>query len=33
MQADEGESEKFHQWLDEYADRIAEGEDVSKRLR
>jgi hypothetical protein len=33
MQADEGDSEKFHRWLDGYAERIAEGEDVSKRLR
>jgi hypothetical protein len=30
--ADRGESEKFHKWLDEYADRIAAGEDVSKRI-
>jgi hypothetical protein len=33
MQADQGGSEKFHNWLDNYADRIAGGEDVSKRLR
>ncbi len=33
MQADQGKSENFHKWLDDYADRIAEGEDVSKRLR
>ena len=32
-QADAGDSEKFHRWLDDYAERIAEGEDVSKRLR
>ena len=31
-QADEGGSEKFHKWLDEYAEKIAAGEDVSKRL-
>ena len=26
-------SSKFHRWLDDYADRVAAGEDVSKRLR
>lgn len=31
-EADAGHSEKFHQWLDEYAAKIAAGEDVSKRL-
>jgi alkanesulfonate monooxygenase SsuD/methylene tetrahydromethanopterin reductase-like flavin-dependent oxidoreductase (luciferase family) len=30
--ADRSESEKFHQWLDEYAAKIAAGEDVSKRI-
>ncbi len=32
LDADRGESEKFHRWLDDYAARIAAGEDVSKRL-
>ena len=32
-QADAGDSAKFHKWLDDYAERIAEGEDVSSRLR
>ncbi len=31
--ADSEDSEKFHKWLDEYAQKIAAGEDVSKRLR
>ena len=31
-EADSEDSEKFHKWLDEYADKIAAGEDVSKRL-
>jgi alkanesulfonate monooxygenase SsuD/methylene tetrahydromethanopterin reductase-like flavin-dependent oxidoreductase (luciferase family) len=30
--ADRDESMKFHHWLDEYADKIVGGEDVSKRL-
>jgi len=30
--ADREGSEKFHKWLDEYAEKIAAGEDVSKRL-
>ncbi|MEX0663911.1 MAG: LLM class flavin-dependent oxidoreductase [Acidimicrobiia bacterium] len=30
--ADRGDSMKFHRWLDEYAEKIASGEDVSKRL-
>ena len=30
--ADQSESEKFHAWLDEYAAKIAAGEDVAKRL-
>jgi alkanesulfonate monooxygenase SsuD/methylene tetrahydromethanopterin reductase-like flavin-dependent oxidoreductase (luciferase family) len=30
--ADEAASEKFHSWLDDYAQKIATGEDVSKRL-
>jgi alkanesulfonate monooxygenase SsuD/methylene tetrahydromethanopterin reductase-like flavin-dependent oxidoreductase (luciferase family) len=30
--ADRDESMKFHRWLDEYADKIVSGEDVSKRL-
>jgi hypothetical protein len=32
LEADREASEKFHGWLDRYADRIAAGEDVSKRL-
>jgi alkanesulfonate monooxygenase SsuD/methylene tetrahydromethanopterin reductase-like flavin-dependent oxidoreductase (luciferase family) len=31
-EADEDETGKFHRWLDDYAARIAAGEDVSKRL-
>ena len=31
-EADEGGSEKFHKWLDEYAAKIAAGGDVSKWL-
>lgn len=31
-EADRGESEKFHRWLDDYAERLAAGEDVSRRL-
>ena len=31
-EADRGESEKFHAWLDDYAERVAAGEDVSRRL-
>ena len=30
--ADRENSEKFHRWLDEYANKVATGEDVSKRL-
>ncbi|MBM3671591.1 MAG: LLM class flavin-dependent oxidoreductase [Actinobacteria bacterium] len=30
--ADRDESSKFHQWLDDYAEKIVSGEDVSKRL-
>jgi len=30
--ADREDSEKFHKWLDEYAEKIAAGADVSKRL-
>ena len=30
--ADDGESDKFHRWLDDYRDKIIRGEDVSKRL-
>jgi hypothetical protein len=30
--ADRDESMKFHRWLDEYAEKIVSGEDVSKRL-
>ncbi len=30
--ADQGQSEKFHAWLDDYAAKIASGEDVSRRL-
>lgn len=30
--ADRGTSERFHGWLDDYAEKIASGEDVSKRL-
>jgi len=32
LDADRGESEKFHRWLDDYAAKVAAGEDVSKRL-
>jgi hypothetical protein len=32
LDADEHASAKFHRWLDDYADRIAGGEDVSERL-
>jgi alkanesulfonate monooxygenase SsuD/methylene tetrahydromethanopterin reductase-like flavin-dependent oxidoreductase (luciferase family) len=32
LDADDEESGKFHRWLDDYAARIAAGEDVSKRL-
>jgi alkanesulfonate monooxygenase SsuD/methylene tetrahydromethanopterin reductase-like flavin-dependent oxidoreductase (luciferase family) len=32
LDADREESEKFHGWLDRYAERVAAGEDVSKRL-
>jgi len=31
-EADRGESDKFHAWLDDYAERLAAGEDVSRRL-
>jgi alkanesulfonate monooxygenase SsuD/methylene tetrahydromethanopterin reductase-like flavin-dependent oxidoreductase (luciferase family) len=31
-EADRADSEKFHRWLDDYAARVAAGEDVSKRL-
>jgi alkanesulfonate monooxygenase SsuD/methylene tetrahydromethanopterin reductase-like flavin-dependent oxidoreductase (luciferase family) len=31
-EADRAGSDKFHAWLDEYAQKIAAGEDVSKRL-
>jgi hypothetical protein len=30
--ADRDGSDSFHQWLDEYAQKVAMGEDVSKRL-
>jgi alkanesulfonate monooxygenase SsuD/methylene tetrahydromethanopterin reductase-like flavin-dependent oxidoreductase (luciferase family) len=30
--ADDGDSDKFHRWLDDYRDKILRGEDVSKRL-
>jgi alkanesulfonate monooxygenase SsuD/methylene tetrahydromethanopterin reductase-like flavin-dependent oxidoreductase (luciferase family) len=30
--ADDGDSDKFHRWLDDYRDKIVRGEDVSKRL-
>jgi alkanesulfonate monooxygenase SsuD/methylene tetrahydromethanopterin reductase-like flavin-dependent oxidoreductase (luciferase family) len=33
LDADNQESGKFARWLDDYADRLAGGEDVSKRLR
>ena len=33
LDADHEASGKFHRWLDDYAARIAAGEDVSKRLR
>jgi alkanesulfonate monooxygenase SsuD/methylene tetrahydromethanopterin reductase-like flavin-dependent oxidoreductase (luciferase family) len=32
IQADQQESGRFHRWLDDYAMRVAAGEDVSKRL-
>jgi alkanesulfonate monooxygenase SsuD/methylene tetrahydromethanopterin reductase-like flavin-dependent oxidoreductase (luciferase family) len=32
LDADEEASGKFHRWLDNYANRVAAGEDVSKRL-
>jgi hypothetical protein len=32
LDADKQASDKFHRWLDDYADRVAAGEDVSKRL-
>jgi alkanesulfonate monooxygenase SsuD/methylene tetrahydromethanopterin reductase-like flavin-dependent oxidoreductase (luciferase family) len=32
LDADADESMKFHRWLDEYAEKIVTGEDVSKRL-
>lgn len=32
LDADKEASGRFHHWLDDYADRIAAGEDVSKRL-
>ena len=32
LDADQQENERFHHWLDDYAARIAAGEDVSKRL-
>lgn len=32
LDADRGASEKFHRWLDDYAAKLAAGEDVSKRL-
>ena len=32
LDANRQENEKFHRWLDDYAARIAAGEDVSKRL-
>jgi hypothetical protein len=32
LDADREASAKFHSWLDRYADRVAAGEDVSKRL-
>jgi alkanesulfonate monooxygenase SsuD/methylene tetrahydromethanopterin reductase-like flavin-dependent oxidoreductase (luciferase family) len=31
-EADRADSEKFHRWLDDYAAKVAGGEDVSKRL-
>ena len=30
--ADRKDSDKFHRWLDEYAQKVALGEDVTKRL-
>ena len=30
--ADNDETMKFHRWLDQYAEKIVSGEDVSKRL-
>ena len=30
--ADQQPSGKFHRWLDDYAAKVASGEDVSKRL-
>jgi hypothetical protein len=32
LAADEQASGKFHRWLDDYAAKIADGEDVSKRI-
>ena len=32
LDADQQASNKFHRWLDDYADNVAAGEDVSKRL-
>ena len=32
VDADRQEGDKFHRWLDDYAAKIAAGEDVSKRL-
>jgi hypothetical protein len=32
LDADRAEGERFHRWLDDYAAKIAAGEDVSKRL-
>jgi hypothetical protein len=32
LDADQEASGKFHRWLDEYAAKVAAGEDVSKRL-
>jgi len=32
LDADRQENERFHRWLDDYAARVAAGEDVSKRL-
>jgi hypothetical protein len=32
LDADQEASGKFHRWLDDYAARVAAGEDVSKRL-
>jgi len=32
LDADQQASGKFHRWLDDYAAKVAAGEDVSKRL-